>query len=86
MSVTQTPASQTLWERARAIGRGVLAVLVFLLTAADALLTAVIGVPPLAWTARRICTALGDEFRRGYWDAIDAEEITDPAPGDEPRD
>lgn len=86
MSVTQSPAPLAGWERARAIGRGVLAVLAFLVTAADALLTAVIGVPPLAWTARRIRTALGDEFRRGYWDAIDAEEVNDPAPGDGPRD
>jgi hypothetical protein len=34
-------------------------------------------VPPLAWLARRAARVLGDEYRRGYYDATDAEVIAD---------
>jgi hypothetical protein len=70
----------TAWEAALAVLRGLQAVLVLVLTAADALVTAVIGIPPLTLALRRIRLAIGDEYRRGYYDAVEAEVI-DPGPG-----
>jgi hypothetical protein len=70
------------WEAARAVMRGLVAVAVLIITAADALMTAVIGVPPITWTWRRVRTVLSDEYRRGYYDAIEAEVISETGPGD----
>jgi hypothetical protein len=61
----------------RGVARGVWFVLVLLGTAVDALLTALIGVPPLTWLARRIDQTLTDEYRRGYHNAVDAEVVED---------
>jgi hypothetical protein len=65
-------------RRLRDVARGVWFVVVLLATALDALLTALIGVPPLTWFARRIGRALADEYRRGYHDAVDADVVEDP--------
>lgn len=70
----------------RDIARGVWFVLVLLATAVDSLLTALIGVPPLAWFARRIGHALADEYRRGYHNAVDAEVVEDPNDPAEPEE
>lgn len=70
----------TAWDAACAVMRGLAAVLVLILTAADQLATALIGVPPLARALRRIRHAVGDEYRRGYYDAVEAEEVTEPGP------
>jgi len=71
----------TAWEAACAVLRGLRAVLVLVLTAADALVTAVIGIPPITLALRRIRRAIGDEYSRGYYDAVEAEVI-DPGPDD----
>lgn len=56
---------------------GLTAVAVYLLGAADALLTARLGVPRLAWVARVVGREIADEYRRGYHDARDAEVINE---------
>jgi hypothetical protein len=72
------------WEGIRAVARGVRAVVVLFLTAADALVTAVMGVPPIACTWRRVRLAVSEEYRRGYWDAIEDAEVIEPGPDDGP--
>ena len=67
---SQCPPPRQGW---RGVARGLLAVAVLLLTAADALVTALAGVPPMAWAARRIRRVIADEYRRAYYDAVDAE-------------
>jgi hypothetical protein len=57
--------------------RGLAAVAALLATAVDALITAVIGIPPVTWALRRIRRAIGEEYRRGYHGAVDAEVIED---------
>jgi len=48
----------------------------------------VIGIPPVTWALRRIRRVIGDEYRRGYHGAVDAEVVEDttaaPAIGPEP--
>lgn len=58
---------------ARAVRRGVTAVAFLLLGALDALLTARLGIPRLAWLGRKLGREIADEYRRGYHDAVDAE-------------
>lgn len=60
---------------ARAVARGLIAVLLLVLTGVDALATALVGLPPLAWIGRKLGRELADEYRRGYHDAQDAEVI-----------
>jgi hypothetical protein len=78
------------WERARAVLRGLWAVAVLFVTAADALITAALGVPPAAWALRRVRRAASDEYQRGYWHATDAEVVEshpgDPADGPPPEE
>lgn len=57
------------------VSRGLLAVTVFLFGALDALITARLGIPRLAWLGRRVGRAIADEYRRGYHNAIDVEII-----------
>jgi hypothetical protein len=67
--------------------RGVRAVVVLLLTALDALVTAVLGIRPLAPVIARLGHALVDEYRAGANDWIDVEVIDiedDDAEGVEP--
>lgn len=71
----------TVREAACAVLRGLLAVLVLLLTALDALVTAVIGIPPVTLALRKARRAISDEYRRGYDNAVEAEVI-DPGPDD----
>lgn len=63
------------WSRARAVARGLLAMLALLLTAIDALITARLGLPRLTWAGRIVGRELAAEYRRGYHDARDAEVI-----------
>jgi hypothetical protein len=75
-------------ESARAVMRGLWAVVVLFLTAADTLASAVLSVPPAAWMWRRVRLAVSDEYRRAYWDAIEAE-VVEPGPdgqGDSPEE
>jgi hypothetical protein len=65
----------TVWEAARAVLRGLAAVLVLVLTAVDALVTAVIGIPPITLAWRQVRRAVGDVYRTGYYDAVEAEVI-----------
>jgi hypothetical protein len=55
--------------------RGAWAVVMLFATAADVLVTAAMGLPPVAWMLRRVRRAIGDEYRRAWWDAIDADAI-----------
>ena len=71
----------TVWEAACAVLRGLVAVLVLVLTAADALVTAVIGIPPVTLALRQARRAIGDVYRTGYYDAVEAEVI-EPGPDD----
>lgn len=61
--------------RGRAVARGLTAVAAFLLGAFDALLTARIGIPRLAWVAKVLGREIAGEYRRGYHDACDVEVI-----------
>jgi hypothetical protein len=71
----------------RAIARGLTAVAALFLTAADALITAVLGLPRLAWVARRVAAACGEEYRRARWDAVDVIEVIDePGPQDQAQE
>ena len=65
----------------RAVLRGLAAVAALFAGAADALVTAFLGVPRLGWLARRAGEAAADEYRRGAWNLIDAELIDDPGDG-----
>jgi hypothetical protein len=67
------------WEKTQAIARGLRAVAALLASAADALISAAVGLPPLAWLWRRARAELAEEYRRGYWHAVDAE-IVEPGP------
>ncbi|GAA3801708.1 hypothetical protein GCM10022226_21920 [Sphaerisporangium flaviroseum] len=58
--------------------RGLLAVLALLVTAADAWLTATLGLPPAAPMLRRLAEVVADAWRAGAARAIDAEIIDDP--------
>jgi hypothetical protein len=71
----------------RTVLRGLLAVAALLATAADALVTAVLGVPRLAWLARRVAAACGEEYRRARWGAVDVIEVIDePGPQDQAQE
>jgi hypothetical protein len=65
----------------RAVLRGLAAVAALFAGAADALVSAFLGVPRLGWLAQRAGEAAADEYRRAASGAIDAELIDDdPAP------
>lgn len=64
----------------REVLRGCWAVALLLLTALDALITAVLGIRPLAPLAARLGRALADEYRAGTHDWINAEVIEDDDP------
>lgn len=51
------------FTRSRRWVRGSAAVAALLLSAADHLATAVVGIPPLAYMARRVGVVLADEWR-----------------------
>jgi len=61
----------------RAVLRGLAAVALLFITAADALLTAVLGVPRMTWLARRVTAACGEEYQRARWGAIEVTEVID---------
>lgn len=71
---TQSPGPD---DRVGPILRGVLAVLLLIVTALDALLTALLGTAPLAPKARRLGRAVADEYRAAAAGAVDAEVIDD---------
>lgn len=73
----QRPPRPSWRDAVLAVARGLWAVFVLLATAVDALVTAWLGVPPLAWLGRRIGRVIADEYRRGYHNARDAEEVLD---------
>jgi hypothetical protein len=66
------------WSRVRAAVRGLLAVLVMLLTALDEVATALLHLPALTPRLRRWWRILAEEYRRGSMGVIDAEIIDDP--------
>lgn len=51
----------------RTVGRGLAAVAAFLLSAVDALVTAALGVPPIAWTARQLAAMVREAYRLGQY-------------------
>lgn len=57
--------------------RGLLAVVALLGGALDALITAAVGIPRLAWVATHLAAVVANQYRRGYHDAIDVEILTD---------
>jgi hypothetical protein len=71
----------------RDVLRGLFAVAGLFAGAADALVTAFLGVPRLGWLARRAGEAAARTYRRAAWEAADedAEIIDDPGnePGEE---
>lgn len=67
-----------LWERFRTWVRVALAVLVLLVTAADAWLTALLGLPPLIPVLRHLAQVIADECRPCTPGVIDAEVVDDP--------
>ena len=60
--ITDAPPRRIGW---RGVGRGVWAVLVLLFSAVDHYLTALAGVPPLAWCARQVARAIRDAYLQG---------------------
>jgi hypothetical protein len=66
----------------RDVLRGLAAVAALFAGAADALVSAFLGVPRLGWLARRVGETAAEEYRRRAWNAVDAEVIDDP--GDRP--
>jgi hypothetical protein len=60
MNATYTPART--W---RTVGRGLTAVARLLLTALDALITAAVGIPPIAWCARQAGAVIQETYRIG---------------------
>lgn len=61
--------------------RGLLAVVALLGGALDALITAAVGIPRLAWITTHLARMVASEYRRGYHNAIDVEILTDtPTP------
>ncbi len=82
MDTTREPGSQpgsgpTLAE----VLRGLLAVLVLLLTGLDALLTALVGIRPLAPILTRLGHVIADEYRAGRHGYIDADVLDDDPQG-----
>jgi hypothetical protein len=63
------------WPRLRAFLRGVWAVLVLFVTAADALFTALVGIAPLAPKFRQIGLVIAEQYRVGCSGAVDADVI-----------
>jgi hypothetical protein len=57
--------------------RGLLAVAALLITAADALITALIGIPPIGWMWRQVAAVITSTYRR-------AAARPGPIPGSEP--
>ncbi|WP_344247302.1 hypothetical protein [Actinocorallia libanotica] len=57
---------------------GLRAVLLLLLTGIDALLTALIGIRPLAPALSRLGHVIADEYRAGRHGYVDAEVVDDP--------
>lgn len=62
---------------ARAVARGLLAVLICLLGAVDALITSHLGIPRLTWLVRTWTREIADEYRRCYHGARDADVVHD---------
>ncbi|MEU9832728.1 hypothetical protein AB0D67_14490 [Streptosporangium sp. NPDC048047] len=71
----RTRQQADVWERLRGAVRGALAVLMLLLTAADAWLTALLGLPPITPVLRRLAVVIADEWRTAAAGAIDADVI-----------
>jgi hypothetical protein len=49
----------------RTVGRGLAAVARLLVSAADALITAAVGVPPIGWCVRQLVAAIRETYRLG---------------------
>lgn len=75
MSIDAYDKTRASRSRRRSIGRGMAAAAALVVTGVDALVTARLGIPRLAWLGRRIGREIADEYRRGYHDARDAEVI-----------
>lgn len=73
--LTSGPATQTSPTRSRK--RGLLAVVMLLITAVDDLVTAVIGCGPLIPRMRRLSTVIADEYRAGAEGWVEVE-VDDP--------
>lgn len=65
---------------ARAVLRGLAAVAALFAGAADALVSACLGIPRMGWMAQQVGETAAGEYRRRAYDAVDAELIDDPAP------
>lgn len=61
----------------RAILRGLAAVAGLFLSAADELVSALIGIPRMGWLAGRVAEEASDRYRRAAWAAVDAELVDD---------
>jgi hypothetical protein len=72
---TRTPRSP------RAVLRGLAGIAALFAGAADALLSALLGIPRLGWIARRVGETAASEYRRCARGAVDAEVINDPGDG-----
>src|SRR5262249_46634966 len=69
------PAGPVIADTLAGIFRGVWAVICLITSAADALVSAVLGTPRMAPIGHRLGREIADEYRRGFHDAID---VTDP--------
>jgi hypothetical protein len=60
----------------RTVGRGLAAVARLFLSALDALLTAAVGIPPIAWCARQLGALIRETYRLGrYGEPSDSTDL-----------
>jgi hypothetical protein len=62
-----TPYPYTPYRTWRTVGRGLAAVARLFLTALDALITAAVGIPPIAWCARQVAALIRETYRIGRY-------------------
>lgn len=62
----------------RAVARGLAAVARLLLSALDALTTAAVGVPPIAWLIGQITAAIREAYRVGRYGPLSASREVAP--------
>jgi hypothetical protein len=75
---TERPAPAP--RSARDVLRGLAAVAALFAGAADALVSACLGIPRMGWLAQKVGETAASEYRRRAHNAVDAELIDDPAP------
>lgn len=82
MTVDSTERATRTPRSAVAVLRGLAAVAYLFISAADELVSALIGIPRMGWMAGQVGDLAADRYRRAAHNAVDAEVIDD-TPGDD---